>query len=99
MKNKSKKGLLWGSIVITILSIFLVSYESNNFGAPFQFVRYIGDKELQTGFSLFSQKNFTQIHFNILYFFIDVAIFYFILLYGNKKITLLKSNKKDQNGN
>ncbi len=92
MHFTNKKKLLWASILITLVSIFLVSFQSNNFGAPFQFVRYIGDKELPTAFSLFNSSNITQIDFNILYFSINIALIYFILFSFNNIIVLLKSN-------
>lgn len=92
--KKNKELLLWASILISLFSIFLVSYQSNNFGAPIPFVRYIDDNELPTAFSLFNLKNVTQIDFNMLYFFINVALIYFILFYGNKIIVLLKSKKQ-----
>ncbi|KGR80716.1 hypothetical protein CD31_21600 [Lysinibacillus boronitolerans JCM 21713 = 10a = NBRC 103108] len=94
MQVINKKGLLWISILVTLLSIFFVSYGTNKFGAPFHFISYIGDIELSSAFALFTKNGITQIQFNILYFFINVTIIYFILLYGRKIISSLKLSKQ-----
>ncbi len=94
MQVTNKKGLLWISIIVTLLSIFFVSYGSNKFGAPFQFISYIGENELSSAFSLFTKISITQIHFHILNFFLDVTLIYFILSYGRKIISSLKLSKQ-----
>ncbi|MFD4490592.1 hypothetical protein D0439_12540 [Lysinibacillus fusiformis] len=94
MQVTNKKGLLWISIIMTLLSIFFVSYGTNKFGAPFQFISYIGENELPSVFSLFTKNGITSIQFNIFYFFIDVTLIYFILFYGRKIISLLKISKQ-----
>jgi hypothetical protein len=94
MQVTNKKGLLWISIIVTLLSIFFVSYGSNKFGAPFQFISYIGENELSSAFSLFTKIGITQIHFHILNFFLDVTLIYFILSYGRKIISSLKLSKQ-----
>lgn len=94
MQVTNRKGLLWISIIVTLLSIFFVSYGSNKFGAPFRFLSYIGENELSSAFSLFTKIGITQIHFHILYFFLDVTLIYFILSYGRKIISSLKLSKQ-----
>lgn len=66
MQVTNKKGLLWISIFMTLLSIFFVSYGTNKFGAPFQFISYIGENELSSVFSLFTKMVLLQ--FNLIYF-------------------------------
>ncbi|EFI68075.1 hypothetical protein BFZC1_14648 [Lysinibacillus fusiformis ZC1] len=94
MQGTNKKSLLWISIIMSVLSIFIASYGSNIFGAPFPFISYIGENELSSAFALFTKNGITQIHFNTLYFFINVTLIYFILFYGRKIISSLKLIKQ-----
>ncbi|MBX8945595.1 hypothetical protein HCH28_16795 [Lysinibacillus sp. K60] len=94
MQGTNKKALLWISVIMSVLSIFFASYDSNKFGAPFPFISYIGEYELSSAIALFTKNGITQIHFNILYFFINVTLVYFILFYGRNIINSLKSIKQ-----
>ncbi len=94
MQGTNKKALLWISVIMSVLFIFFASYDSNKFGAPFPFISYIGEYELSSAIALFTKNGITQIHFNILYFFINVTLVYFILFYGRNIINSLKSIKQ-----
>lgn len=94
MQGTNKKGLLWISIIMSLMSIFFASFGSNRFGAPFPFISYIGENELSSAIALFTINGITQIHFNILYFFINVTLIYFILFYGRNIISSLKLIKQ-----
>ncbi len=67
MQVTNKKGLLWISIIMTLLSIFFVSYGTNKFGAPFQFISYIGENESYHLYFLYLPK-LVLLHFNLIYF-------------------------------
>lgn len=89
MQGTNKKALLWISIIMSLMSIFFASFGSNRFGAPFPFISYIGENELSSAIAIFTINGITQIHFNILYFFINVTLIYFVLFYGRNIISSL----------
>jgi len=91
MKISSKEKLLWISICLTIFSIFLVSYPSNEFGGPMRWVSYKGHEEIQSAWSFFTPAIFTQTHFHMLYFFINVFLIYMLLTYSKKIFIYIKS--------
>lgn len=91
MKITSKEKLLWTSIYLTIFSIFLVYYPSNDFGGPIRWVSYKGQQEIQSAWSFFTPTIFTQTHFHMLYFFINVFLIYMFLTYSKKIFIYIKS--------
>lgn len=85
-----KKGILNISIIIAMLLTFLVTPNYKEFGAPFLWVTYYGDKELESSLFLLRPNNIAISHFNIIIFMVNVFVIYCLLFYCNKIMKIIK---------
>lgn len=93
MKNKER--LIWFSIFIALILTIFINI-STTFGAPLEWVAFYGrNDEINSFFSLFTPKKFTQTHFNIGTLAIDVLFIYVILsiIIKNYKLYVSKREK------
>ena len=83
-KKKTKKRVLNLSIVISIFLTFLVTPNNKEFGAPFLWVTYYGDKALESSLFILKPSNMVISHFNMFAFAVNILIIYLLIFYGIK---------------
>ena len=93
MKETQKKmvniKMLNLSIFIVILLAFLVTPNNKEFGAPFQWVTYYGDKVLESSLLILNPSNIVISHFNMFAFTLNVFIIYLLIFYGIKIMKMI----------
>ena len=82
--KKTKKRVLNLSIVISIFLTFLVTPNNKEFGAPFLWVTYYGDKALESSLFILKPSNFVKSHFNMFAFAVNILLIYLLLFYCTK---------------
>ena len=93
MKETQKKmvniKMLNLSIFIVILLTFLVTPNYKEFGAPFLWVTYYGDKVLESSLLILKPSNIVISHINMFAFTLNVFIIYLLIFYGIKIMKMI----------
>ena len=89
--KQAKKRIVNLSIIITILLTFLITPNYKGFGAPFIWVTYYGNEDLESSLFLLKPTNIVTSHFNPILFLVNVYLIYLLLFYCNKIIKIYKT--------